>query len=168
MMFKLLQNVTAGSSRQVWWIQKVAGESVNRNHSHGLTQTFGSIIHSIIFLIFLGVLLVRQASSNYSCFFSLQQASSLDEPLKCTSATALSHGVRSLLPLARILPDTPSHCYSAPSTLTARRPTPYPCTFRPHMPFRQASSEASEKIGNIQRRLAWPLRKDDMITREGD
>jgi hypothetical protein len=26
---------------------------------------------------------------------------------------------------------------------------------------------ASDKIGTIQRRLAWPLRKDDMIVREG-
>ena len=25
----------------------------------------------------------------------------------------------------------------------------------------------SDKIGTIQRRLAWPLRKDDMIVREG-
>ena len=31
---------------------------------------------------------------------------------------------------------------------------------------RQASSEASEKIGNIQRRLAWPPRRDDMTNRE--
>jgi len=167
MMFKLLQNVSAGSSHKCGGFKKLQKSQSPQPIPRPDTDIREHYSFNYFFNFLRGS--SRLASIiKYSCCFSLQQASSLDEPLKCTSATALSHGVRSLLPLARILPDTPSHCYSAPSTLTARRPTPYPCTFRPHMPFRQASSEASEKIGNIQRRLAWPPRRDDMITREGD
>jgi hypothetical protein len=49
-------------------------------------------------------------------------------------------------------------------TLNRSRPPPYPFTYNFQQPriHRQASSEASEKLEIIQRRLAWPPRRDDM------
>ncbi len=64
--------------------------------------------------------------------------------------------------------DTPYHCLYKPSTYLARPHTLCTYTYRhPTALLSGRMSVTSDKIGTIQRRLAWPLRKDDMIVREG-
>ena len=83
--------------------------------------------------------------------------------------------------------DTPYHCLYKPSTYLARPHTPCTYTFRHptallsgrmsvtsdkvslplSQPISRVDSHPPAQIGTIQRRLAWPLRKDDMIVREG-
>jgi hypothetical protein len=83
--------------------------------------------------------------------------------------------------------DTPYHCLHKPSTYLARPHTL--CTYTSRhptallsgrmsvtsdkvslplsQPISRLDSHPPAQIGTIQRRLAWPLRKDDMIVREG-